>query len=142
MAGTSRPEPTLIEPLDLEAVGAALCGRFGEASAEARRLTTLHEVLGTSRALARALDDFTRTAGTHYKGIHCSADMRGEVDRLTRSLVAWSESVFAAGMTYRAWRDGDELGGLDAPDMGDAVRGAPFRMFDDASLAQASSPVA
>ena len=92
MAATSHSEPTLIEPVDLEAVGAALCCRFGEASAEARRLATLHDVLGTSRALARALDDFARTAGTHYKGIHCSPDMNAEVQRLTRSLAAWSES--------------------------------------------------
>jgi hypothetical protein len=142
MAATSRPEPTLIEPLDIEAVGAALCCRFGEASAEARRLATLHDVLGTSRSLARALDDFTRTAGTHYKGIHCSADMNAEVERLTRSLMAWSDSVFAAGLTYRAWREGGDLGGLDTLGAVGAEHGAPHSFYDDAGIAPASSSAA
>jgi hypothetical protein len=142
MAATSHSEPTLIEPVDLEAVGAALCCRFGEASAEARRLATLHDVLGTSRSLARALDDFARTAGTHYKGIHCSPDMNAEVQRLTRSLAAWSESVFAAGLTYRAWRDGGDLGGLDTVGVGGTAHGAPLSSYDDASIAPASPSAA
>ena len=54
MTDTSRHEPTLIQPLDLEAAAAALCCRFGEASAEAYRRATLQEMLSTSRALARA----------------------------------------------------------------------------------------
>jgi len=142
MSGPSRSEPTLIEPVDLDAVGAALCCRFGEASAEARRLTALHDVLGTSRALMKALDEFTRTAGTHYKGIHCSADMRGEVERLTRSLTAWSESVFAAGMTYRAWQDGGAVGRLDGACVDGTRHGAPYQTLDAVGVAPARSTAA
>jgi hypothetical protein len=142
MPGPPIAEPTLIEPLDLEAVGAALCCRFGEASAEARRLATLHDVLGTSRSLARALDDFARIAGTHYRGIHCSPDMRAEVARLTRTLAAWSESVFAAGMTYRAWQEGGEPGGLDGLGARDPVHDTRYPAFDDATIAPATPSAA
>lgn len=103
-----RSEPTIIEPLDLQAAAAALCCRFGDPSAEAQRLTTLHEVLSTSRALSQALDDFAKAAATHYRGIHCTSDMRGDAGRLIRSLTAWSESVTAAGSTYRSWQEGGD----------------------------------
>ena len=145
MTGPSHLEPALIEPLDLDAVGAALCCRFGEASAEAQRLATLHDVLGSSRALARALDDFTRIAATHYRGIHCSSDMHGEVERLTRNLAAWSEAVFAAGLTYRAWREGGDLGGLDRlgrPGAYGLRTSGPFAACDDADIVPASPSAA
>ena len=145
MADPSHPEPALIEPLDLDAVGAAFCCRFGEPSAEAQRLATLHDVLGTSRALARALDDFTRIAATHYRGIHCSSDMHGEVERLTRNLAAWSESVFAAGLTYREWRDGADLGGFDGLGRlraSEQRTSGQFPAFDDAGIAPVSPSAA
>jgi hypothetical protein len=108
-----RSEPsnqsTLIEPLDVQAAAAALCCRFGEPSAEARRLITLHELLGTSRALSRALEEFATAASAHYRGVHCTSDMRSDADRLTRALAAWSESVSTAGLTYRAWQSGSDL---------------------------------
>jgi hypothetical protein len=107
MDSTQRAEPALVDPLDLAATGAALCSRFGEPDAEACRLSTLHDVLKRSRALAHELDEFTKAAGVHYRGIHCAADMRSEVQRLHQALLAWSESVFAAGSTYREWREGD-----------------------------------
>jgi hypothetical protein len=105
MRSTSSPEPVLVDPLDLDAIAAAFCRRFGEATAEAYRLTSLHEVLDHSRALARALDDFTHRASAHYRGVHCTEGVQVEVDRLRRVLAAWAETVFAAGGTYRAWTE-------------------------------------
>lgn len=96
-------DPVIVEPQDLEATAAALCCRFGEASAEAYRLSSLHDVLATSRALARALDAFSALAAEHYRGIHCTADMRGDARRLAHALAVWSDSVFAAGSAYREW---------------------------------------
>jgi hypothetical protein len=107
MDSTPRAEPALIDPMDLEAAAEALCHRFGEPMAEASRLSTLHDVLATSRTLARELEEFAKQAGAHYRGIHCTADMRGEVQRLHRALSAWSDSLLAAGMTYREWQEGD-----------------------------------
>ncbi|MEO8562240.1 MAG: hypothetical protein ABI601_09210 [bacterium] len=112
MRDATRPAPTIIESFDLEAAAAALCCRFGEASAEAYRLSTLHDVLNTSRGLARALDSFTALAAEHYRGIHCTADMRGDAQRLAHALTVWSDSVFAAGSAYRQWTEDGAIAGL------------------------------
>jgi len=114
MTGTAYPAPTIIESPDLEATAAALCCRFGEASAEAYRLTALHDVLNSSRALARALDSFTSVAAEHYRGIHCTADMRGDAQRLAHALSVWSDSVLAAGSAYREWTTDGTIAGLTA----------------------------
>jgi hypothetical protein len=113
-------QPTIVESLDLEATAAALCCRFGEASAEAYRLATLHDVLNSSRALARALDSFTSLAAEHYRGIHCTADMRGDAQRLAHALALWSDSVYMAGAAYREWTTEGSIAGLTAerPGMG------------------------
>jgi hypothetical protein len=126
MAREPRSEPSVIEPIDLQAAAAALCCRFGEPAAEARRLITLHELLGTSRALSRALDEFAVAASVHYRGVHCTADMRSDAERLTRALAAWSESVFTAGFTYRAWQDGADLAAMDIAPMDDSSFGTPY----------------
>jgi hypothetical protein len=98
--------PTLVEPLDLRAAGAALCCRFGEPGAEAYRLSVLREVLSSSRGLCRALEEFTQSATAHYRGVHCTADMQAEVGRLTRALLEWSESMVEASGVYRDWQEG------------------------------------
>jgi hypothetical protein len=123
MTGSVSPEPTVIEPLDLEAAAAALCCRFGEASAEAYRLSTLHDVLSSSRALARALDSFTAVAAEHYRGIHCTADMRADAQRVAHALALWSDSVLSAGTAYREWTTDGAITGLTAerPDVSGAA---------------------
>ena len=108
MRSTEPQEPVLVNPLDLDAIAGALCRRFGEATAEAYRLTSLHEVLERSRALARALDDFAHRASAHYRGVHSTAGVQSEIDLLTRTLAAWSETVLTAGGAYRAWEREDE----------------------------------
>jgi hypothetical protein len=108
MRSTTPQEPVLVNPVDLDAIAGALCRRFGEATAEAYRLTTLHEVLERSRALARALDDFAHRASAHYRGVHCTAGVQSEIDMLARTLAAWSETVLTAGGAYRAWQQNDD----------------------------------
>jgi hypothetical protein len=103
----TRTEPAYIDPIDLQAAAAAFCHRLGEPSAEAARLSTLHDVLATSRALSHELEHFAKQAGVHYRGIHCAADMHAEATRLYQALSAWSESVFAAGATWREWQEGE-----------------------------------
>jgi hypothetical protein len=115
MSGTAHSEPMIVEPLDLQAVAAALCCRFGEASAEAYRLSTLHDVLNSSRALARVLDSFTALAAEHYRGIHCTSDMRGDAQRLAHALAVWSDSIFSAGSAYREWTTDGAISGLTGP---------------------------
>jgi hypothetical protein len=112
MRSTAPQEPVLVNPVDLDAIAGALCRRFGEATAEAYRLTSLHEVLERSRALARALDDFAHRASSHYRGVHCTAGVQSEIDMLARTLAAWSETVLSAGGAYRAWQQED---GAPAP---------------------------
>jgi len=141
MPSEPRFEPIRIEPLDLPAVAAALCCRFGEPYAEARRLTSLHELLDTSRTLARALDDFVKTGGEHYKGVHCASDMQPDVDRLTRALTQWSESVCAASVTYRAWQRGVHVGVYSPPD-DEAVRLHSTPRLADVSSIPFQSPTA
>jgi len=114
MTATRREEPAIVNPLDLEAAAAALCCRFGEASAEAYRLSSLHDLLSTSRALARTLEEFTTVASAHYRGVHCTADMRGDAQRLAHALAAWSESIFAAGAGYREWTEEGAITGSGA----------------------------
>ena len=140
MPSEPRFEPIRIEPLDLPAVAAAFCCRFGESSAEARRLTSLHEVLDTSRSLARALDDFVKIGGEHYRGVHCASDMQTDVDRLTRALTAWSESVCAASVTYRAWQRGVHIGAMYAPPGDEAVGFSRYPGLADVSVAPLQTP--
>jgi hypothetical protein len=103
-----RPAPALFDPGDLEAVAAALCSRFGDPTAEAYRLSTLHDVLRSSHSLAASLEMFARAGNSHYRGVHCTADMHVEVEQLSRSLLGWMEAVFLAGSAYREWqRDGE-----------------------------------
>ncbi|HEV7993399.1 MAG TPA: hypothetical protein VGP25_16355 [Gemmatimonadaceae bacterium] len=142
MTSESRSEPTLIEPLDLQAVAAALCCRFGEPSAEANRLSTLHELLDTSRALARALDEFTKVASAHYRGVHCTSDMRSDAQHLHSALSAWSDSVFAAGLTYRAWKDGERVALRNDRATDEAVVLSPYRGLADVSVAPVQAPPA
>jgi hypothetical protein len=114
MTDAARPGPTIVELLDVEAAAAALCCRFGEPMAEAYRLSVLHDFLASSRTLARTLDSFTALAAEHYRGIHCTADMRGDAQRLARALESWSQSVFVAGSAYREWTTDGAIAGLSA----------------------------
>jgi hypothetical protein len=108
MRSTAPQEPVLVNPVDLDASAGALCRRFGEATAEAYRLTSLHEVLERSRALARALDDFAQRASAHYRGVHSTTGVQSEIDMLSRTLAAWSQTVLTAGGAYRAWQQEDD----------------------------------
>ena len=124
MVSVPSSDSVLVDPLDVEGTAAALCCRFGEPTAEAARLATLHDVLNTSRALARELDAFAKMASPHLRGIHCTSDMRNDAQRLFQLLSAWSESVLAAGHTYREWRNGDT-----APELiTSAERAIPFAL--------------
>ena len=105
MPDDTRHVPTLLEPLDLKSAGAAFCCRFGEAAAEAQRLMVLREVLSSSRELSRVLDEFTKSATTHYRGVHCTADMHVEMEKISRALMQWSESMVEAGSAYRDWQE-------------------------------------
>jgi hypothetical protein len=141
MTPEPQSRPSVIEPHDLEAAAAALCCRFGEPDAEALRLSALHALLDTSRALARALDDFTKVAGVHYHGVHCSADMRSDTQHLTSALSAWSESVFEAGFMYRAWKDGERLV-LRERAAGESLPLTSYRGLADVSAAPVHAPPA
>ena len=101
-------DPVLIEMPDLSAVATALCCRFGDATAEAHRLTTLRDVLDASRSLARSLDEFAHAGGAHLRGVHCTADMHIELEHLARRLSAWSDAVIAAAVVQREWQSGDD----------------------------------
>jgi hypothetical protein len=101
-------DPVLIEMPDLHAVGNALCCRYGDATAEAYRLTTLRDVLDASRSLARSLDEFARAGGAHLRGVHCTADMHVELERLAQRLAAWSDAVMSAAVIHREWQSGGD----------------------------------
>ena len=101
-------DAVLIEIPDLHAVSAALCCRFGDATAEAYRLTALRDVLDASRSLARSLDEFARAGGAHLRGVHCTADMHLELERLARRLSAWSDAVMSAAVIHREWQSGGD----------------------------------
>jgi hypothetical protein len=105
MPDETRHAPTLAEPLDLKSAGAAFCSRFGEPAAETHRLTVLREVLDTSRMLSRMLDEFTKAATTHYHGVHCTADMNAVMEKISRALMEWSESIVEASTAYRDWQE-------------------------------------
>src|SRR4051794_31994389 len=122
MSSARRPETVLIDPSDLEAVAAALCSRFGDPTAEAYRRSTLHEVLKSIRSLAASLEAFARAGGTHYRGVHCTADMHVEVEHLSRSLTGWIEAVRAAGSAYREWQEDGEVASLRPPRLSDVMR--------------------
>jgi hypothetical protein len=106
MTAAPRARTILIDPLDMEAAAAALCGRCGDAVAEAHRLVALREMLTTARGLSSALDEFTKQAGTHLQGIHCTAGMQGDVSHLASALGAWADAVQEAAYSYREWQDG------------------------------------
>jgi hypothetical protein len=112
MVSIPSSDHVLVDSLDVEGAAAALCCRFGEPTAEACRLATLHDVLNSSRALARELEAFAKMASPHLRGIHCTSDMQNDAQRLFHLLSAWSDAVLAAGHTYREWRNGDS-----APDL-------------------------
>jgi hypothetical protein len=101
-------DPVLIEMPDLQAVATALCCRFGDATAEAYRLTTLRDVLDTSRSLAHSLEEFARAGRAHLRGVHCTADMHVELERLAERLAAWSDAVISAAVIQREWQSGGD----------------------------------
>ena len=107
----SAPSPTaspavLVEMADLEAVATAFCQRAGEPTAEAHRRATLHDVLDASRALAGALEEFARSGSVHYRGVHVTAHMQAEMERLEQRLIAWSDAILFAGTARREWQSG------------------------------------
>jgi len=133
-------DPVLVDLLDVEGAAAALCCRFGEPTAEACRLATLHDVLTTSKALARELEAFAKMASPHLRGIHCTADMQSDAQRLFQHLSAWSDAVLAAGHTYRDWRNGDVVPQLITT----AENSAPFlhRTLADGGAMPTNAPPA
>ena len=132
MSSARHSQRVLIDPSDLEAVAASLCSRFGDPTAEAYRRSTLHEVLKSIRSLAASLEAFARAGSTHYRGVHCTADMHVEVEHLSRTLKSWVDAVRAAGSAYR---DGHHEGELAAPKaslLSDAV--LPTSVLGDATI--------
>jgi hypothetical protein len=121
MSSARHPEGVFIDPADLEAVAAALCSRFGDPTAEAYRRSTLHDVLKTVRSLAASLEEFARAGGTHYRGVHCTADMRVEVEHLSKYLTGWIDAVRAAGTAYREWQSDSDTESPRAPRLSDVV---------------------
>ena len=121
MSSARHPERVFIDPADLEAVAAALCSRFGDPAAEAYRRSTLHDVLKSIRSLAASLEAFARAGGTHYRGVHVTADMHLEVEHLSRYLTGWMEAVRAAGSAYRDWQSDREVKPLEPPRLSDVV---------------------
>jgi hypothetical protein len=105
MSDATPSHSVLIESSDLEAAAAAFCSRCGEPGAEAYRLMALRELLCSTRSLSQALESFGKAATSHFRGVHCTADMHGDVTVLSRALSAWSESVFTAGNAYRDWEE-------------------------------------
>jgi hypothetical protein len=65
----------------------------------------LRELLCSARSLTQALESFTKAATSHFRGVHCTADMHGDVTVLSRALATWSESIFTAGNAYRDWEE-------------------------------------
>jgi hypothetical protein len=112
MSSARHPERAFIDLSDLEAVAASLCSRFGDPAAEAYRRSTLHDVLKSIRSLAASLEAFARAGSTHYRGVHCTADMHVEVEHLSRTLKGWVDAVRAAGAAYH---EGHHDGALAPP---------------------------
>src|SRR5689334_11799571 len=121
MSSARHAQRMFIDPSDLEAVAASLCSRFGDPTAEAYRRSTLHEVLKSIRSLAASLEAFARAGSTHYRGIHCTADMHVEVEELSRTLKGWIDAVRAAGSAYREGHHDGEPASSRAPRLSDAV---------------------
>ncbi|HEX7979274.1 MAG TPA: hypothetical protein VF461_11775 [Gemmatimonadaceae bacterium] len=121
MSSARHPERVFIDPSDLEAVAAALCSRFGDPTAEAYRRSTLHDVLKSVRSLAASLEGFARAGGTHFRGVHVTADMHAEVEHLSRYLASWMDAVRAAGNAYRECHQERELSSLRTPRLTEVV---------------------
>ena len=121
MSSARHPERVFIDPADLEAVAAALCSRFGDPAAEAYRRSTLHDVLRSIRSLAASLEAFARAGGTHYRGVHITADMHVEVEHLSRYLAGWIDAVRAAGSAYRECKSDGEPASLRPSRLSDVV---------------------
>jgi hypothetical protein len=132
MSSARHPERVFIDPSDLEAVAAALCSRFGDPTAEAYRRSTLHDVLKSVRSLAASLEAFARAGGTHFRGVHVTADMHAEVEHLSRYLAGWIEAVRAAGSAYREWHGDREVVPLEPPRLSDVV--LPRSTLGDATI--------
>jgi len=121
MSSARHAQRVFIDPSDLEAVAAALCSRFGDPTAEAYRRSTLHEVLKSIRSLAASLEAFARAGSTHYRGIHCTADMHVEVEHLSRTLKSWIDAVRAAGAAYHEGHHEGEIAAPNGPRLRDVV---------------------
>jgi hypothetical protein len=132
MSSARHPERVVLEPSDLEAVAASLCSRFGDPTAEAYRRSTLHEVLKSIRSLAASLEEFARTNGTHYRGVHVTADMHVEVEHLSRYLKGLFDAVREAGDAYREGHHVDEVAPPRAPRLSDVV--LPKGALGDATI--------
>ena len=132
MSSARHPERVILDPSDLEAVAASLCSRFGDPSAEAYRRSTLHDVLKSIRSLAASLEAFARAGSTHYRGIHCTADMHVEVEHLSRTLKSWIDAVRAAGVAYQEGRHEGESTAPNAPRLRDVV--LPASPLGDATI--------
>jgi len=132
MSSARHAQRMLIDPSDLEAVAAALCSRFGDPTAEAYRRSTLHEVLKSIRSLAASLEAFARAGSTHYRGIHCTADMHVEVEHLSRTLKSWIDAVRAAGVAYHEGHHDGEISAPNGPMLRDVV--LPASPLGDATI--------
>lgn len=99
------PLPAVFDPIELAAASAALYGQFGEVSAEAYRRAALREMLDQAHVLGQALETYVRGARLHFRGMHCTADMRVEATALSCALFAWCESVNRAADAYQNWQE-------------------------------------
>jgi hypothetical protein len=132
MSSARHAERLFIDPSELEAVAASLCSRFGDPTAEAYRRSTLHDVLRSIRSLAASLEAFARAGSTHYRGVHCTADMHVEVEHLTRTLKGWVDAVRAAGSAYHVGLHDGEHAAPRAPRLSDVV--LPTSALGDATI--------
>ncbi len=95
-----------------------------------------------ARHLARARARSTTSRGSRPRTTGASTvppTCTARSSALARTLAAWSESVFAAGLTYRAWREGGDprgLGGRRAAGIADWR----YPAFDDAGY-RAGEPI-
>jgi len=105
MPESSQLRPAVFDPIEVAAASAAFCSQFGEVSAEAYRRAALHEVLDRANVLAQALATYVRGARMHFRGVHCTADMRGDATALSCALHAWSDSVKMAADVYQTWQE-------------------------------------
>jgi hypothetical protein len=134
------PLATLFDPLELQAAAAACCGRFGDPDVEARRLVALRDMVARASELARELDGFARTAATHLRGVHCTASLQPEAERLAHATSAWLERVQDAANAYRDWQELRTLAELreqgdGPPSIAPPVIGSISRSFEGARVA-------